>query len=305
MTPPFDRNKEKSIRMAIARDDYRYDRIAAIDGDLTGFRWLVATSRGLFAVDTGGYKQVMHGWYFGLVRNARYLFIFQNCGMWNRDERLGRILRIRLEAQALGSAEVIVKDLDPQCHQIRLIDDVLCVVDTANQCIRRFTTQGEPVDDITPFPVSDQPPGSSRYRHINSIARVGDRIGIMCHNGATDTVRKSAVAWLDEAWRLIQEVEIDGHDCHDIVLDHDGSIWHSASKEGCIISNDGRRIEIAQGLMTRGLALSASHIVVGLITPAPRSQRREKGGEVYIFDRNVNKATLVWMPAPPSDVALL
>ena len=100
----------------------------------------------------------------------------------------------------------------------------------------------------------------------------------MCHNGGSDIERKSAVAWLDENWRVIEETEIDGHNCHDIALDPDGSVWHSASKEGAILSGDGRRIEVADERMTRGLAVSESHIAIGLVILAPRDQRRSKGG---------------------------
>lgn len=305
MVSSFEKTTEKAIRMAMARDDYCRDRIAPIDGNLKGFRWLVATSSGLFAVDVSGFKQIMRGWFFGLVRDADHIFLFQNCGMWNRSERLGRILRIALNAQTLRGAEVLVKELDPQCHQIRMIDNSLCVVDTANQSIRRFTVKGDPIDVIAPFPADDDQRGSSHYRHINSIAKIGNRIAVLCHNCGSDTLRKSAVAWLDGDWQLMCEEEIDGHDCHDIVLDHDGSIWHSASKEGSIISNDGRRVEIDRDRMTRGLVLSPSHIVVGLVRRAPRSQRQGSGGDVVIIDRETNGRATISLPGPPCDTAAL
>jgi hypothetical protein len=288
--------------MAMARDDYRQNRIAWIDRDLTGFRWLVSSSRGLYAVDTGGYKPILHGWYFGLARDADHLFIFQNCGMWERSAPLGRIVRIEIKDRSLGNADVLVKDLDTQCHQIRLIDDALCVVDTANQRIRRFTKSGDPIDDIAPFAADSPDADASRYRHINSIARIGDRIAVMCHNGASDVDRKSAIAWLDNDWRLLSEDEIDGHHCHDFAVDQDGSVWSCASREGAIISNDRRRIEIASGRMTRGLVVSAEHIVVGLVTLAPRSERRNTSGDISILDRPTGQVVTTWIPGPPSDI---
>lgn len=288
--------------MAMARDDYRQNRIAWIDRDLTGFRWLVSSSRGLYAVDTGGYKPILHGWYFGLARDADHLFIFQNCGMWERSAPLGRIVRFEIKDRSLGSADVLVKDLDTQCHQIRLVDDALCVVDTANQRIRRFTKSGDPIDVIQPFAADGPDTDTSRYRHINSIAKIGDRIAVMCHNGASDVDRKSAIAWLDNDWRLLSEDEIDGHHCHDFAVDEDGSVWSCASREGAIVSNDGRRIEIASGRMTRGLALSAKHIVVGMVPLAPRSERRNTSGDICILDRPTGQVVTTWIPGPPSDI---
>lgn len=302
MAHSWEGSTEKAIRMAMARDDYVRDRIALIDGNLTGFRWLVASNNGLFAADLAGHKRIMHGWFFGLARSAEHLFLFQNCGMWNRGEPLGRILRIGIQDVTLGGAEVVIKALDPQCHQIRLIDEVLCVVDTANQCIRRYSVDGEPIDTIAPFPNLSGPDTPGHYRHINSIARVGDGIAIMCHNCGSDTSRKSAVAWLDSEWTLVREEEIDGHDCHDIAIDHDGSVWHSASKEGAIVSNVGHRIEIASGRMTRGLVLSPDAIAVGSIVVAPRSQRRQSGGEIVIVDRRSGQRTHVRLPASPCDI---
>lgn len=288
--------------MAMARDDYRHDRIAWIDRDLTGFRWLVSSSRGLYAVDTGGYKPILHGWYFGLTRDADHLFIFQNCGMWERSAPLGRIVRIEIKDRSLGKADVLVKDLDTQCHQIRLIDDALCVVDTANQRIRRFTKSGDPIDDIAPFAADSPDADASRYRHINSIARIGDRIAVMCHNGASDVDRKSAIAWLDSNWRLLSEDEIDGHHCHDFAVDQDGSVWSSASQEGAIISNDGRTMVLASDRMTRGLLFSAEHIIAGLVTPAPRSERHGLGGEIIVIDRVTGDSATIEIAGPPSDL---
>lgn len=301
----FDNQTTRALQMAMANDDYHRDRISPINRNLAGFRWLIASNRGLFAVDTTGYKRVMRGWFFGLCRNDDNLFIFENCGLWKRSEFLGRILRFDLRSGLLANGKVIVKELDNQCHQIRILNGLLCVVDTGNQRIRRFTLDGEHVDDPAPFPIAPLSDRSGAYRHINSIAKVGDRIGIMCHNGGSDIERKSAVAWLDENWRVIEETEIDGHNCHDIALDPDGSVWHSASKEGAILSGDGRRIEVADERMTRGLAVSESHIAIGLVILAPRDQRRSKGGEAVILDRSSGERVLVKLPSSPTDIVAL
>jgi hypothetical protein len=293
-----------AIRAALARDRYARGEVRIADPDVSEYSWLVATHRGLFAVSDSKAKTVMHGWFFGICRDGDTFYLFENCGA--RDpEPLDRIVRFRLADGHLLAPSVIAAGLHNNCHQIRMIDGLLCLMDTANQAILRFDAGGAPLDVQRPFPTAD--PASSRgdYLHINSIARIGQRIAIMLHNGKARPEKQSELAWLDRDWKLRAREPLPGHSCHDIVEDESGRIWHSASMSGEVIGSDGTRIKVSDELMTRGIAIGAQSVIVGVSTFGPRHVRETLNGGVVILDRNFRRRSEIRLPAGPTDVVSL
>jgi hypothetical protein len=305
MAETFKLEIQRAIRMAIVRDSYDNGRVRIVDPDIQAFDWLVATHKGLFAVNLKEAKRVAHGWFFGICRHGQDLLLFENCAQRDRTLALGRIVKMTMAAGKLSEPAVLVKGLDANCHQIKAIDGLICVVDTANQAILRFALDGTPVDIKTPFPVTPPTDRSGTHLHINSIAQIGERIAIMLHNGKALPQKSSELAWLDAGWNLRERVPLDGHCCHDIVKDETGAIWHSASMTGELMSSNGRRFKIDSDRMTRGLALSPDTVIVGVSSFGPRQNRDALPGAVVILDRTFNRLAEIELGGPPTDIVAI
>lgn len=305
MSEIFEIEARRAIRTAMARLNYDNDVVRLAEPDVSRYDWLVATHRDVYAVNLQGAQCVIYGWFFGICRMDEYLFLFENCAMRNRSVALGRIIRLTIKDGRISDPAVMVKGLDANCHQIAVIDGLLCVVDTANQSILRFTLDGALVDIQTPFPIAPATDRSGVYLHINSVAQVGDRIAVMVHNGKALPQRRSELAWLDMNWRLSERSPLDGHCCHDIVRDENGAVWHSASSTGEIMSSDGRRVKIDDDRMTRGLALTAEAMIVGISSFGPRQNRDALPGAVVIMDRAFNRLAEIELRGPPADIVAI
>jgi hypothetical protein len=305
VTHSFDRRVKSAIREALAREAYEKGIVNIADAAIAGYQWLVASRRGLFAVSPDGAKPLIHGWFFGICRHGDDIYCFENCGLRNHDVNWGRVIRLSLNNGRLGDATVLATGLSNRCHQLAVIDGLLCVVDTANQRILRFTLAGEMVDAQQPFPAASQEDSSGAYLHINAVRKVGERIGLMLHNGKAEPEKASELAWLDANWKLLERVPLDGYGCHDIVEDSQAILWHSASMSGEIFTSDGRRFRVTDDLMTRGIAQSQDHIIVGVSTFGPRQKRDALPGTVHIFDRQMNYLTQVAIDGAPTDIICL
>lgn len=292
------------IRAALARDRYRRGEIALADPVVADHSWLVATHRGIFAVSRSRAKAVVHGWFFGICRSSDKVYVFENCGA-REPEALGRIVRFQIIDRKLAAPAVLATGLHNNCHQLRMIDGRLCLLDTVNQAVLRFNPNGAQVDVRRPF--APAPPSSEKgdYLHMNSIAKIGDRIAIMLHNGKARPQRNSELAWLDRRWEVRARKFVPGHGCHDIVEDEHGILWHSASMSGEIIGSDGTRIKVSDRLMTRGMAISADAVIVGVSTFGPRHVRATLNGGVVIFDRDFSRRSEIELPASPADIVSL
>ncbi len=294
-----------ALREAMARDAYARNIIRLVDPDLSGQRWLAATHSGLFAITPETTKRVAHGWFFGLCRHGDALYVYENCSHRDRSKPLGRILLFDIAEQRLTAGRVIATGLHSACHQIAIIDGLLCVIDTANQAIVRLTLEGDRVDVRHPFPVASSSDTSGAYLHVNSLAMVGDRIALMLHNGKAIPEKPSEIAWLDRDWQLIERRSLPGHSCHDIVEDEDGVLWHCDSLGGDLIASDGRRVHVTDTLMTRGLAFSDDAIIVGISIFGPRHLRHGLRGGVTILDRALNHRTTMMMDGAPAAIIAL
>lgn len=305
MSGSFDQATKRAIRAALARAAYASNTVRVADPDLRGFRWLVASPRGVFAVAEDRFKLVLHGWYFGIHRRDDAIYLFENCGSRDPAVKMGRVFRIAFEDGRLGEARVLVTGLDNNCHQLAFVGAALCVIDTAGQAILRFTAEGTPLDTKRPFPPAPVDDSSGAYLHLNAIRQCGDRIALMLHNGRAVPRKQSELAWLDSDWNVIERHTLAGHSCHDIVADEQGRLWHCASMEGEIIVSDGTRTTVNPQLMTRGLAITEDRIVVGSSTFGPRHVRDTLRGEITIFDRDLRRLADIELPATPTDIATI
>lgn len=306
---------KSALREAMARDAYARREVRIADPDLAGQTWLVASHRGVFAIAAGSAtsaspvpgsaKTVLHGWFFGLCRHRDALYLFENCGHRDRTVPMGRIIRLDLASDLLSAPTVLVTGLHANCHQIAVVDGLLCVLDTANQAILRFTLDGEAVDVQRPFAAAPSHDTSGAYLHINAVAAVGDRIAIMLHNGKAIPEKTSELAWLDRDWRLIERQPLPGHSCHDIVEDERGMLWHCDSMAGDIIASDGARAHVSDTLMTRGFAITPAAIIVGTSTFGPRHLRSKLRGGVVILDRALERRTTMTLDGSPTDIIAL
>lgn len=305
MVEAFDLDMRRSIKMALARDAYNRNLVRVAEPDVFAYRWLIATHRGVYAASESEVCKAIHGWFFGICRHQDRFYLFENCGLRDRASGLGRIIRIDLVNGQLVNPEVLVTGLDANCHQVRIIDDLLCVVDTANQAIRRYTLSGDLIDVKHPFAVAPTTDRTGVYLHLNSLAKIGSRIAVMRNNSKVLPEKQSELAWLDTDWNPVAIDPLAGHWCHDIVEDEDGVIWHCGSKAGDILISDGRKIHITDDMMTRGLLVSATRIVVGTSTFGIRQNRDALPGSLVVFDRAFNKLCEMPLDAPPTDIAPL
>ena len=305
MAQSLELDTRRAIRVAMAIRSYETDTVRLVDTNIADYDWLVATHRGLYAANLNGAKRVIYGWFFGICRDGQDVYLFENCAMRDRTRALGRIIKMTIAAGTLSKPVVLVKALAANCHQIEIIDGLLCVVDTANQAILRYTLDGNLVDVKTPFPVAPVSDNSGMYLHMNSIAQIGDRIAVMLHNGTTKPEKRSELAWLDSNWCLRERLPLDGHCCHDIVEDDNRIIWHSASSTGELMASDGRRVKIDDGRMTRGIALSANAMIVGVSSFGARQNRDALPGAIVILDRELNRLAEIELKGPPADIVAI
>lgn len=301
----FEKDTRKAIRIILARQAYEQGAVRQLVADLTGYSWLVATHRGLFAVSLEQIVQVAHGWFFGLHRDGERIYLFENCGEWLRDANRGRIVQFAWRDSQLTDPHVLVTGLHGNGHQLKMIDGFICLVDTANQRILRFDPNGRLHDIKTPFPPAPDSDTSGAYVHLNCIAKVNGRVAVMLQNGKSLVPRKSELAWLNEDWSVTQRRTLEGFKCHDIVQDDQGTLWHSASESGEIITEDGRRIRLSDSMMTRALAFAGEHMLAGLSSFGPRQDRDALRGEVAILDHAKQVVVRHELPSSPVDAIAL
>lgn len=305
MSGPFEPDAKRAIRMALAREAYARGQVRIADPDLTDYGWLVASPQGVFAVGLHGAKLVLHGWYFGVHRDGDTLYLFENCGMRDESVAMGRVVRLRIDRARLTDPEVLVTGLHNNCHQLAVIDGLLCVIDTAGQAILRYTPDGAAVDVKRPFAPALPSDTSGGYLHLNALAKVGNRIALMLHNGKAVPERPSEIAWLDRDWNVVSREPLPGHSCHDIVADEQGVLWHTASMQGAVIGSDGTRIAVTDELMTRAIAFAGDNVLVGMSTFGPRHVRDRLRGAVAIFDRAWNRLAQIELRGAPTDAIAL
>jgi hypothetical protein len=295
---------ERKLRRELARGAYRRREVRVADPVVAGHDCLIATRLGLFAGRPDGVKQVLWGFFFGITRHEDAFYLFEACDHPGGSSDMGRILRFHLREGRLTDFAILAEGLHNQCHQIAVIDGLLCVVDTSRQSIVRLRLDGAPFDVRQPIEVGPRRGGGGAYRHINSIAAVGGRVALMLHNGPVVPEEPSELAWCDQDWNLISRQPLPGRYCHDILPMPDGTIWHCGSLAGEIINASGARIKISER-MTRGLIAVPGGFIVGASLFGPRSDRETLSGSIIYLDPSFRRLVEVECPGAPTDLLSL
>lgn len=291
---------KRRISAALARIAYATGRVRMASDDLSECECLVACTLGLFAINRAGLvRQLLYGFFHGIRHYDDHLLVFEIGDRPRLPNAYGRVLRIPIDGKRLGEPQILAQDLDNRCHQLALFDGLIHVIDTAHQRILRFTPAGEVVDTVQPFPFIRGESRPEQYFHLNSIARIGNRIALMLHNGAEQ--RSSEIAFFTRDWDLIARTILPGRGCHDIVPEADGTIWHCGSTDGELINSRGECYKVSDR-MTRGLAVTPEGFIVGISTFGAREVRDNFTGSILFLDRQLRLKTEVLVPTAPMDL---
>lgn len=301
---------EKTIRIALALQAYRANTVRLITPDLSGCSHLVATRHGLFATDGEQLRPIAHGFFYGLTVRDDAIFASEACDLPRSPTARGRIVRFRRAADRIVATDIVATGLDNGCHQIDIVDDRLCVVDTYNQRVLRYPLDGmrNGAQPEILYPLPGPPTGRANerewavgYAHANSLIAHGDDILLMLHNGADKTHRASEIARLDRDWRLIERIPLDGLGCHSFAVLEHGAVLSCGSFAGELIATDGLKVRVCD-MMTRGLSVDSDRIVVGGSAFADRDTRDAAMGAVFFLDRAYRLQARVAVPAPVMEI---
>src|SRR4051794_33113947 len=185
------------IARALAHAAYDARTIRLVPNDLTGMSHLVASRRGLFAVNEAGHVRIAHGSFFGLTLRGDSIFAFEACDLAGLPTRRGRILRLDRMGNRIGGARVLADGLDNGCHQIDFIDGHLTVLDTQNQRVLRFGAGETRYETLYPLPRMEKRAWSRGYAHVNSLLQVEGGTLLLLHNGFAYTGKPSEVMLVD------------------------------------------------------------------------------------------------------------
>lgn len=291
----------EELARALARSAFEQDKVRLTHHDASGCTHLVATRRGLFAVDAQRCIQLAFGSFYGLTIIHDAAYAFEACDLAGLDNCHGRIVRFDRLGEGMASAQVVAKGLENGCHQIDFLDGLLHVVDSQNQRILRFDCAGTALDPIYPLPPMRERAWSQGYAHINSLLQVSDRNLLLLHNGFSHTGRASEVAVFSRDWQEIARWPLPGKGCHNLVVLEDGRLISCGSMAGEIIGLDAAVIRISD-MMTRGLSVGHDEIVVGAATFSARHNRHTTPGTVTFLDRDYRITAQRAIPGAPTEI---
>jgi len=297
-------SEAERIARALAYAAYDARTIRLVRHDLIGMSHLVATRRGLFAVNEARHIRIAHGSFFGLTLRGNTIFAFETCDLAGLPTRRGRIVRLDRLGDQIAEARVIVEGLDNGCHQIDFIDGRLTVLDTQNQRILRFDAGEIGYETLYPLPSMDRRAWSRGYVHANSLLQVENRILVLLHNGFAYTGRPSEVSLFDLDWNEIDRRQLPGRNCHNLVALEDGALISCGSAAGEIIGFDGPRAKVST-MMTRGLSVGTDLIAVGASKFSARADRHHTPGTVTFLDRSFRHLSTLELPAAPTEIRRL
>lgn len=297
--------RRSSRRQAL--DDYREDALQLISDSLAGATHLVASRQGLYAVNEREWSQLLPGSFFGLTVRGPEIFAFEACDLPRSPLRKGRIVRLVHAGGRIAGASVVAKGLDNGCHQIDFCAGRLHVMDTYNQQIVRFgpgEIDFEALSSLPSLPAGRWANSDPRYVHANSLLRVGETYLVLLHNAFKHTGRLSEIALYDTDWRFIERWRVQGRNCHGLALLNDGTLLTCDSMAGDLLSAQGRRMHVSPH-MTRGLAVGADIIAVGLSLMAPREGRLVSSGFVTFLDADFQTRAVLHVPGAPTEIRRL
>lgn len=299
MANPFP-SPASQVSRALAKRAYIDRHVRLIDADMTGYSHIVSTRGGLLAIAPDRWKRLCYGMFFGLVSRPDALFVFESCDLPRERTAMGRVLRFDKTDVGLSKGRILIQGLDNGCHQMDVIDNELVLTDTYNQRLLVVPTQGGSVREIHPLPEARLNDWGGGYHHVNSILPVADQILLMLHNGA-DAGRRSAIAAFDRQWSAVWTHQLPGPGCHDLTIDEGGALVSCNSMAGAVMTSDGRTTSVSS-MMTRGLSVDPSGIVVGSTQYASRKDRSQASGMVSFLSPDLDRQADLSLPSGPTAI---
>lgn len=291
----------RRIRIALAAQAYAAGEIRMASYDLAGCDHLVATRHGLFVVNRTERRLIAYGLFYGITIAEDAIYAFEACGQPRDRTNRGRIVRFRRAGDTIVAAEVWADGLDNGCHQLDFIGDRLLILDTYLQRIATYRRDGGAIEYLQPVPLRPDGDWAQGYVHHNSILAYRDEIMLLFHNGADATGKPSEIAVFDPDWRLLRRTPLAGLGCHSLAVLEDGTVLSCGSMAGELIGTDGLKVKICD-MMTRGLSVDDTQIVVGGSAFSERELRDEAGGAIVFLDRSYRTLATLPMPAPPMEI---
>ena len=265
-------------------------------------QYLLASRQGLYQVSRAGARLLRPGRFFGVVVQAGAVFAFLDRAAGGEgDERSGCIVRFaRQDDGTLGEPQVLVENLDHNCHQIDYFDGAFFIVDTLHQAIREYDPGWRPVarHQLLPEAVRNGPD----HAHVNSIAGDAHTVRVLLHNGPRGL--PSEIVEYDRAFRERSRRALPCEGCHDIMPLEDGRVLTCLSPRGEIMLDDGQTFAI-DDYWTRGIAVTPSEIAVGSSLYGARVLRAILPGFVTFLDRDFRQVHRIYVPAAPTQLRVL
>lgn len=297
---------ERRLQMALmlAAAAYRKDEVRLASDDLDDCEWLVASRQGLFALGSQGARLLAYGFFFGIALDESAIFLFEACDAPASSTRMGRIVRLTIGGRRIVRADVVARCLDNGCHQIDLVGDHLCVIDTYNQQLVLFDRDFRQTSVLSPLPVARATNWGEGYLHCNSLLALPDSVLLLAHNGGRATNKPSEVIQFDRDWAIVDRGTLPGLGCHNIAVIEDGTILSCGSVAGELVTMTGPVAAISTR-MTRGLAVGRHNIAVGASDFSVRRKRLFVPGTVTILDRAYGRLCDHEIPGAPTDIRRL
>lgn len=288
-------------------DRWRYERDSSniLVQNLDGYTHLVTSREGLFAASRNDSVKVLDGMFFGLTHRDDTFYLFEANDLNHASTNRGRIIRLKMDGTRVQSSDVVVKGLDNGCHQIEFIGDHLYICDTYNQRVIRYDSDLKPAGEFYPLGKALKDDYTGNYVNFNSIVGRGDRIYLLLHNGlGSERSHQSEVVEFSLDFQEVGRYELPGFGCHDLVFLEDGRLLSCDSGGGRIVDAMGEVATIGH-LLTRGLSVGDSEIVVGDSFFSVRKFRRYVPGHLHFFDRDFKRQGSLALSAAPTEVRRL
>ena len=253
--------------------------------DVSSFSHFYTSRGGLYAINKQGFLRLAYGMFFGITADdSGNLLVFdfphKTTPLWRHSfsqakqsaTKAGIIRRFKLANGKVHKPEDYCAPVANNTHYLVLKDKELWGVDTEAQSIYRVgnddgRSSSQPSSLLQETPILDQ----KEYHHINSLAPTSNGWIVMKCIESTDN-NQSSVAVLDQSFKLIKSISIEGQRAHDLlnveVKNGDESFWYCDSLNNHIRhhpSGDSVRIDRLWGeqLSVRGLSQTKQEWVVG------------------------------------------
>ena len=254
----------------IKATNYKFSNFSSSE-KIEKITFLIATqSKGLLLYNNGEIIQLFNKkGFYGITKHNHLYFAFYKTGMH------GNIISFKLQNNQAINVKVIIKGLSRGVHQIDFIGNNLYVTNTYDNSILIYNNANKKENihwrnyNNIIFPNGKLQNGrkSSNYNHFNSIYEYREKLYIIETKDQT----------------VIKKDIINGSNCHNIYMDDKTKIY-CKSLEGIVSINEKDSIS-HEGIFTRGLSLTNTHIIIGgSEIQTDRKKRKYTNGYIYIYN---------------------